>query len=155
METKNMDRTLVLVKPDGVQRGLIGEIISRLERRGLKIVGMKLMQVSGELANRHYGEHEGKPFFAGLVGFITSGPIVAMAIEGNNVVGLVRTTVGATNPAASAPGTIRGDLGVDIGRNLIHGSDSDESAKRELSLFFNEGELLDYSRDTDPWIIEA
>ena len=150
-----MDRTLVLVKPDGVQRGLIGEIISRLERRGLKIVGMKLMQVSGELANRHYGEHEGKPFFAGLVGFITSGPIVAMAIEGNNVVGLVRTTVGETNPAASAPGTIRGDLGVDIGRNLIHGSDSDESAKRELSLFFNEGELLDYSRDTDPWIIEA
>ena len=150
-----MDRTLVLVKPDGVQRGLIGEIISRLERRGLKIVAMKLMQVSGELANRHYGEHEGKPFFAGLVGFITSGPIVAMAIEGNNVVGLVRTTVGATNPAASAPGTIRGDLGVDIGRNLIHGSDSDESAKRELSLFFNEGELLDYSRDTDPWIIEA
>ena len=150
-----MDRTLVLVKPDGVQRGLIGEIISRLERRGLKIVGMKLMQVSGELANRHYGEHEGKPFFAGLVGFITSGPIVAMAIEGNNVVRLVRTTVGATNPADSAPGTIRGDLGVDIGRNLIHGSDSDESAKRELSLFFNEGELLDYSRDTDPWIIEA
>ena len=150
-----MDRTLVLVKPDGVQRGLIGEIISRLERRGLKIVGMKLMQVSGELANRHYGEHEGKPIFAGLVGFITSGPIVAMAIEGNNVVGLVRTTVGATNPAASAPGTIRGDLGVDIGRNLIHGSDSDESAKRELSLFFTEGELLDYSRDTDPWIIEA
>ena len=150
-----MDRTLVLVKPDGVQRGLIGEIISRLERRGLKIVGMKLMQVSGELANRHYGEHEGKPFFAGLVEFITSGPVVAMAIEGNNVVGLVRTTVGATNPAASAPGTIRGDLGVDIGRNLIHGSDSDESAKRELSLFFNEGELLDYSRDTDPWIIEA
>tara|TARA_B100001765_G_scaffold143034_1_gene90829 strand:- start:590 stop:940 length:351 start_codon:yes stop_codon:yes gene_type:complete len=116
---------------------------------------MKLMQVSGELANRHYGEHEGKPFFAGLVGFITSGPIVAMAIEGNNVVGLVRTTVGATNPADSAPGTIRGDLGVDIGRNLIHGSDSDESAKRELSLFFTEGELLDYSRDTDPWIIEA
>ena len=150
-----MDRTLVLVKPDGVQRGLIGEIISRLERRGLKIVGMKLMQVSGELANRHYGEHEGKPFFARLVGFITSGPIVAMAIEGNNVVGLVRTTVGATNPADSAPGTIRGDLGVDIGRNLIHGSDSDESAKRELSLFFTEGELLDYSRDTDPWIIEA
>ena len=150
-----MDRTLVLVKPDGVQRGLIGEIISRLERRGLKIVGMKLMQVSGDLANRHYGEHEGKPFFAGLVGFIISGPIVAMAIEGNNVVGLVRTTVGATNPADSAPGTIRGDLGVDIGRNLIHGSDSDESAKRELSLFFTEGELLDYSRDTDPWIIEA
>ena len=150
-----MDRTLVLVKPDGVQRGLIGEIISRLERRGLKIVGMKLMQVSGELANRHYGEHEGKPFFAGLVGFITSGPLVAMAIEGNHVVGLVRTTVGATNPADSAPGTIRGDLGVDIGRNLIHGSDSDESAKRELSLFFTEGELLDYSRDTDPWIIEA
>ena len=150
-----MDRTLVLVKPDGVQRGLMGEIISRLERRGLKIVGMKLMRVSDELANRHYGEHEGKPFFAGLVGFITSGPIVAMAIEGNNVVSIVRNTTGATSPADSAPGTIRGDLGVDIGRNLIHGSDSDESAVRELSLFFSEGELLSYSRDTDPWIIEA
>ncbi|MDP6453948.1 MAG: nucleoside-diphosphate kinase [SAR202 cluster bacterium] len=150
-----MDRTLVLVKPDGVQRGLMGEIISRLERRGLKIVGMKLMRVSDELANRHYGEHEGKPFFAGLVGFITSGPIVAMAIEGNNVVSIVRNTMGATSPADSAPGTIRGDLGVDIGRNLIHGSDSDESAVRELSLFFSEGELLSYSRDTDPWIIEA
>jgi nucleoside-diphosphate kinase len=150
-----MDRTLVLVKPDGVQRGLMGEIISRLERRGLKIVGMKLMQVSDELANRHYGEHEGKPFFPGLVGFITSGPIVAMAIEGNNVVSIVRNTMGATSPADSAPGTIRGDLGVDIGRNLIHGSDSDESAVRELSLFFSEGELLTYSRDTDPWIIEA
>lgn len=149
------ERTLVLIKPDGVQRGLIGEIISRLEGRGLKIVGMKLMYVPDELAYRHYGEHEGKPFFGGLVDFITSGPIVAMGIEGSNVVEIVRKTMGATSPADSAPGTIRGDLGVDIGRNLIHGSDSDESARRELSLFFSDPELLSYSRDTDPWIIEA
>lgn len=150
-----MGRTLVLLKPDAVQRGLIGEIISRLERRGLKFIGMKLMTVSDELANRHYGEHEGKPFYAGLVDFITSGPIVAMAIEGSDVVETVRSTMGATSPADSAPGTIRGDLGVDIGRNLIHGSDSDESAQRELSLFFSEDELLSYTRATDGWITEA
>ena len=149
-----MDRTLVLIKPDSVQRGLIGEIVSRLERRGLKIIGMKLMQVTDDLAHRHYGEHEGKPFFAGLVGFITSGPVVAMAIEGNNAVGIVRNTMGGTNPADSNPGTIRGDMGVDIGRNLIHGSDSAQSAARELPLFFSDDQLLDYDRSTDPWITE-
>ena len=149
-----MEKTLVLLKPDAVQRGLCGEIISRLERTGLKIVGMKLMRVSDELANRHYGEHVGKPFFDGLVGFITSGPIVAMAFEGNNAVTIVRKTMGATNPADSPPGSVRGDFGVDIGRNLVHGSDSPESAARELSLFFTEDELLRYDRATDPWITE-
>ena len=149
-----MEKTLVLLKPDAVQRGLSGEIIKRLERTGLKIVGMKLMQVSEELANRHYGEHVGKPFFDGLVGFITSGPIVAMAIEGENSVAIVRKTMGATNPADSPPGSIRGDFGADIGRNLVHGSDSPESAVRELALFFDEGEVLSYERATDPWITE-
>ena len=149
-----MEKTLVLLKPDAVQRGLSGEIIKRLERTGLKIVGMKLMQVSEELANRHYGEHVGKPFFDGLVGFITSGPIVAMAIEGENSVAIVRKTMGATNPADSPPGSIRGDFGADIGRNLVHGSDSPESAVRELALFFDEGEILSYDRATDPWITE-
>tara|TARA_B100001971_G_scaffold95419_1_gene88205 strand:- start:2055 stop:2417 length:363 start_codon:yes stop_codon:yes gene_type:complete len=120
----------------------------------LKIVGMKLMQVSEELAYRHYGEHEGKPFFPPLISFITSGPIVAIAIEGAEAVDVVRTTMGATKPAESTPGSIRGDFGVDIGRNLIHGSDSIESAERELALFFSEDELLDYSRATDPWIAE-
>ena len=149
-----MEKTLVLLKPDAVQRGLCGEIIARLERTGLKIVGMKLMQVSEELANRHYGEHVGKPFFDGLVGFITSGPIVAMAFEGNNAVAIVRKTMGATNPADSPPGSIRGDFGVDIGRNLVHGSDSPESAVRELGLFFTADELLSYDRATDSWITE-
>lgn len=115
---------------------------------------MKLMHVSEELANRHYGEHVGKPFFDGLVGFITSGPIVAMAIEGENSVAIVRKTMGATNPADSPPGSIRGDFGADIGRNLVHGSDSPESAVRELALFFDEGEILSYDRATDPWITE-
>ena len=149
-----METTLVLLKPDAVQRGLAGEIISRLEKTGLKITGMKLMQVSQELANQHYGEHVGKPFFDGLVSFITSGPIVAMAMEGNGAVGIVRKTMGATNPADSPPGTVRGDYGIDIGRNLVHGSDSVESAKREVALFFDDAELIDYSRSTDPWITE-
>ena len=112
------------------------------------------MQVSGELANRHYGEHAGKPFFDGLVSFITSGPIVAMALRGGGAVGIVRKTMGATNPADSPPGTVRGDYGIDIGRNLVHGSDSVESAKRELALFFDDSELLDYTRATDAWITE-
>ena len=149
-----METTLVLLKPDAVQRGLVGEVTGRLEKTGLKVVGLKLMQVSDELANRHYGEHIGKPFFDGLVSFITSGPIVAMALEGNNAVAIVRKTMGATNPLESPPGTVRGDLGVDIGRNLVHGSDSVESAGRELALFFEEGEMLEYSRATDPWIRE-
>lgn len=149
-----MEKTLVLLKPDAVQRSLCGEIIARLERTGLKIVGMKLMRVSDELANKHYGEHIGKPFFEGLVGFITSGPIVAMAFEGNNAAAIVRKTMGATNPADSPPGSIRGDFGVDIGRNLVHGSDSPQSAIRELNLFFSEDELLSYDRAADPWITE-
>ena len=150
----NLETTLVLLKPDAVQRGLVGEIVNRLEKTGLKIAGMKLMHVSQELANRHYGEHVGKPFFEGLVSFITSGPIVAMALEGNGAVAIVRKTMGATNPADSPPGTVRGDYGIDIGRNLVHGSDSVESAKREVALFFEESELLSYSRATDPWIRE-
>ena len=149
-----MERTLVLVKPDGVQRGLIGEVISRLERRGLKLVGMKLMQVDDALARQHYGEHVDRPFFAGLVDFITSSPVVAMAWEAEHAVEAVRNTMGQTNPTASPPGTIRGDLGLDIGRNLVHGSDSPESAMRELTLFFTGAELLDYSRANDSWIKE-
>ncbi|HIN34451.1 MAG TPA: nucleoside-diphosphate kinase [Dehalococcoidia bacterium] len=149
-----MERTLVLVKPDGVQRGLIGEIISRLERRGFKLVGMKLMQVDDVLARQHYGEHVDRPFFAGLVAFITSSPVVAMAWEAENAVEAVRNTMGQTNPTTSPPGTIRGDLALDIGRNLVHGSDSPESAERELALFFGAGELLDYTRANDGWIKE-
>ena len=149
-----MERTLVLVKPDGVQRGLIGEIISRLERLGLKLVGMKLMQVDDALARQHYGEHVDRPFFAGLVAFITSSPVVVMAWEAENAVEAVRNTMGQTNPITSPPGTIRGDLALDIGRNLVHGSDSPESAERELALFFGAGELLDYTRANDGWIKE-
>ena len=149
-----MEQTLVLVKPDGVQRGLIGEIVGRLEKRGLKLVGMKLLQVDEGLAHRHYGEHVDRPFFPGLVSFITSGPVVAMAWEANNAVEIVRSTMGPTNPAAAGPGTIRGDFGVDIGRNLIHGSDSTESAERELALFFQPGEILSYGRSNDEWIVE-
>ena len=145
---------MVLVKPDGVQRGLIGEIISRLERRGLKLVGMKLMQVNDALARQHYGEHVDRPFFAGLVAFITSSPVVAMAWEAENAVEAVRNTMGQTSPITSPPGTIRGDLALDIGRNLVHGSDSRESAERELALFFGAGELLDYTRANDGWIKE-
>ena len=149
-----MERTLVLVKPDGVQRGLIGEVISRLERRGLKLVGMKLMQVDDALARQHYGEHVDRPFFGGLVNFITSSPVVAMAWEADNAAEAVRNTIGQTNPTTSPAGTIRGDLGLDIGRNLVHGSDSSESALRELGLFFQDGELLDYTRANDSWIKE-
>lgn len=145
---------MVLVKPDGVQRGLIGEIISCLERRGLKLVGMKLMQVDDALARQHYGEHVDRPFFAGLVAFITSSPAVAMAWEAENAVEAVRNTMGQTNPTTSPPGTIRGDLALHIGRNLVHGSDSPESAERELGLFFGAGELLDYARANDGWIKE-
>ena len=149
-----MEQTLVLVKPDGVQRGLIGEVISRLERRGLKLVAMKLMQVEEALARRHYGEHVDRPFFPGLVSFITSGPIVAMVWEANNAIEIVRQTMGATNPINAAPGTIRGDLGINIGRNLVHGSDGPESAQREVALFFSPAEILSYARSTDPWITE-
>ena len=150
-----MQRTLVLLKPDSVQRGLIGDVITRLERRGLKFAAMKLMKVSDELAQKHYAEHVGKPFFEGLVKFITSSPIVAMVVEGENAIELVRTTMGATNPKDAGPGTVRGDFGVTIGMNLVHGSDSEESAKREIDLFFSESEILDYDRAIDEWIIES
>ncbi len=149
-----MERTLIIVKPDGVQRGLVGEIIGRLERRGLKLVGMKLMQVTNELAQTHYAEHVGKPFFEGLVSYITSSPVVVMVFEGKKAIETARNTIGATNPANATPGTIRGDLAVEIGRNLIHGSDGPESAAREISIFFKPEELLSYSRATDQWIME-
>ena len=149
-----MERTLVLVKPDGVQRGLVGEVISRLERRGLKLAGLKLMQVDYDLARRHYAEHVARPFFSGLVAFITSGPLVAMVWEGSNAVELVRQIMGATDPVKSAPGTIRADLAVNIGRNLVHGSDKPESAQREIALFFQPQEILDYPRSNDAWITE-
>jgi nucleoside-diphosphate kinase len=149
-----MEQTLVLVKPDGVQRGLAGQVILRLEQRGLKLVAMKLMQVDEALARQHYGEHVGRPFFPGLVDFITSGPVVAMVWEAENAVSLVRQTMGATDPVNSAPGTIRGDFGVNIGRNIVHGSDGLESAKREISLFFRPEEILSYNRSAEPWITE-
>ena len=150
-----MDRTLVLLKPDAVQRALAGEIINRLERRGLKLAAMKMLRVTEELAHRHYADHVGKPFFEGLVKFITSSPIVAMLIEGENDVDVVPNTKGVTSPSEAAPGTIRGDLALTIGANLIHGSDSPESAKREIGLFFSPDEIVDYSRDVDSWIIES
>lgn len=150
-----MERTLILAKPDAVQRGLVGEIISRLERRGLEIVGMKLMTVNTAMAQEHYKEHAGKPFYEGLVDYITSCPIVAMVFAGPNAVEVARTTIGATNPAAAAPGSIRGDLAISIGRNLVHGSDSIASAQREVALFFAQDELKDYPRVADEWILES
>lgn len=150
-----MQKTLVLLKPDAVQRGLVGELVSRLERKGLKLVGMKLVKMDDALARQHYAEHVDKPFFKGLAEFITSGPLVAMAIEGEDAIGMVRTLMGETNPANAAPGTVRGDYAVSIGLNLVHGSDSPESAQRELALFFKEDEILEYDRATDPWITES
>ena len=147
-------RTLVLIKPDGVQRGLVGEVISRLERRGLRLAGLKLMQVDNALARQHYAEHVERPFFPGLAQFITSSPLVAMVWEADNAVSIVRQTMGETNPVNSPAGTIRGDLGIDIGRNLVHGSDSPESAEREVNLFFRAEEILSYGRSLEPWITE-
>lgn len=149
-----MERTFLAVKPDGVQRGLVGEIIRRFEQKGFKLVGMKLMQLPRETAERHYGEHQGKPFFNGLVDFITSGPIVAMAWEGKNVIATARAMMGATNPSNAASGTIRGDFAADIGRNIIHGSDAPESAERELGIFFQPEELVSWNRANDTWITE-
>lgn len=143
-----------MVKPDGVQRNLIGEIVSRFEKKGLKIVGLKMLRISRELAERHYGEHRGKPFFEPLVEYITSGPVVAMALEGKDAVSTAREMMGATNPLKAAQGTIRGTFGMDIGRNVVHGSDSAENAARELGLFFAPGEIVDYKRDLDNWLYE-
>lgn len=149
-----MDRTLIIVKPDAVQRGLVGEVIGRIERRGLKLIALKLVQISEGIAHTHYAEHVNKPFFAGLVGFISSGPVVVGVVEGPNAVELVRATMGKTHPKDSPPGTIRGDLAIDLGRNIIHGSDSGESAQREIGIFFKPEEIVGYSRALDPWVVE-
>lgn len=151
-----MEQTFIALKPDAVQRGFIGDIVSRFEKKGFKLVGLKLMRVSQSLAEQHYGEHSQKPFFKGLVDFITSGPIVAMVWEGNNVVASARQMMGATNPKDALPGTIRGDFSVDLGRNIIHGSDSVESAQREIGLFFGQNEILSgWDRTTEGWVYET
>ncbi len=149
-----MERTFVMIKPDGVQRCLVGEIISRLERKGLKIVAMKMMKIDRDLAERHYQEHRGKKFFESLVSYVTSGPVVAMVVEGKNAIKVVRTLVGLTNPVDASPGTIRGDFGMEVGRNIIHASDSQESAEREISLFFKPDEILEYKRIDEDWLYE-
>lgn len=138
-----------------MQRGLAGEILARLERRGLRIIALRLFQMSDELARRHYAEHEGKPFFDGLISYITACPIVAAVFEGTDAVAIVRKTMGATNPAEAGPGTIRGDLALETGRNLIHGSDSLAAAEREIALFFRDDEILPYQRDADRWVFET
>ena len=149
------ERTFVMVKPDGVQRGLIGEIISRFEERGLKLVAGTFMQIDNELAEEHYAEHVDKPFFDDLSSFITSGPVFAMVWEGQDAIAQVRTMMGETDPAESAPGTIRGDFGLDLGRNVIHGSDTEEgAAEREIGLFFDDEELYDYERIDETWLYE-
>ena len=149
-----MERTLILLKPDAVQRGLMGEILGRLERRGLKVVGMKMLLVPRALAEEHYAEHVGKPFYAGLIDYITSAPVVALVLEGKGAVATSRSTIGATNPANAAPGTIRADLAVETGRNLVHGSADPEAAAREVALWFQDNELTAWPRDTDRWIQE-
>lgn len=149
-----MERTLILIKPDAVQRGLTGTIIDRLERRGLKIAAMKLIQMDVALAEKHYGIHRGKAFFDGLVSYITSRPIVAAVFEGTKAVQVVRNTMGKTNPVDADAGTIRGDFALEIGRNLVHGSDSVENARNEIELFFKPEEIIDYHRETDKWIFE-
>jgi len=149
-----VERTLVLVKPDGVQRGLIGEVISRLERRGLRLTGAKFMQVSQELARKHYAIHEGKPFFEKLIAYITSAPVMAMVWEGPNAVAAVRQTMGATRPTEAAPGSLRHDFALEIGRNLTHASDSVENSEAEVALWFQPAELVEWQRDSDRWIFE-
>jgi nucleoside-diphosphate kinase len=149
-----VERTLVLLKPDAVQRGLIGAIITRLEQRGLKLVGMKLLQVSRELAERHYAVHKGKSFYEGLIHYITSCPVVAMVWEGKEAIELVRRTMGSTNPMNADPGTIRAEYAVEIGRNLVHGSDGPETAEYEIPLWFTEAEMTSWPRDLDRWIQE-
>ncbi|MBP0030269.1 nucleoside-diphosphate kinase [Roseofilum sp. Guam] len=149
-----MERTFLAIKPDGVQRGLVGNIISRLESKGFTLVGLKLMNVSRELAEQHYAVHKERPFFSGLIEFITSGPVVAMVWEGDGVVASVRKIIGATNPLNAEPGTIRGDFGVDVGRNLIHGSDAIETAQNEINLWFEEEELASWEPSLMSWIRE-
>lgn len=150
----SVERTLILLKPDAVQRGLAGAVISRFENAGLKIVGLKLVQVSEELARKHYAPHVRKPFFPGLLAFITSSPLIAMALEGPRAVSIARNLMGATDPSKAVPGSIRGDYGLSIGMNLVHGSDSPENAELELKLWFAPGELVAYKRELDRWVIE-
>ena len=147
-----MERTLIIVKPEGVQRGLIGQVIARFEQKGLKVVGLKLMQIPREMAERHYAEHAGKAFYEGLVSHITSSPVVVGVLEGPEAVSVARTMMGVTNPKAAAPGTIRGDYGLDIGLNIVHGSDGTESAQREIGIFFTLAELVSYERAGDRWV---
>jgi nucleoside-diphosphate kinase len=149
-----VDCSLVLVKPDGVQRGLIGKVIARLERRGLRLVGAKFMQVGKELAEEHYAIHKGKTFYEGLIAYITSAPVMAMAWEGPNAVAAIRQTMGATRPLEAAPGTIRHDFALEVGRNITHASDSPENGKQEVALWFKKEELVSWSRDVDKWIFE-
>ncbi len=149
------EKTLVLIKPDGVQRGLIGQVISKLELRGLKIVALKMLSINHELASRHYSEHIDRPFYKNLIEFIISSPVVATVFEGPDAVTLVRKTMGATNPLEASPGTIRGDMGITIDKNIIHGSDSIESADKEIALFFQPEEILTYERNIDAWITES
>lgn len=149
-----MERTLIIIKPDGVERALVGSIIIRFEQRGLKIVGLKMMQVSDELARKHYAIHAGKPFFEPLIEYITSSPIVVMALEGPDAVQIARNTIGATRPVEATPGSIRGDFGMMVGRNLVHGSDSPENGQLEITLWFDESELVAYGRTLDRWILE-
>jgi nucleoside-diphosphate kinase len=147
-----MERTFLMVKPDGVQRNLIGEIVGRFEKKGFKLVGGKLMQITRELAEQHYGEHKERPFFGELVNFITSSPVFAMVWEGDGVIATARQMMGSTNPKDASPGTIRGEYSVQVSQNIIHGSDSPESAQREIGLFFNENELVSYSKHVDQWV---
>ncbi|KZE38058.1 nucleoside-diphosphate kinase [Bhargavaea cecembensis] len=147
-----MEKTFLMVKPDGVQRNLIGEIVSRFEKKGFQLAGAKLMQIPQELAEQHYGEHKERPFFGELVEFITSGPVFAMVWEGENVISTARLMMGATNPKESAPGTVRGDYAVTVGKNIIHGSDSPESAEREINLFFKQEELVSYEKQINNWV---
>jgi nucleoside-diphosphate kinase len=150
----NLERTFVMVKPDGVQRGLVGEIIGRIERKGFKIAAMKMTVMEQEKAEAHYAEHRGKKFFPDLVGFITSGPSVSMVVEGKGAISAMRKLNGSTNPAEASPGTIRGDLGIETGRNVVHGSDSPASAEREIALHFDRSEILDYKRIDEAWLYE-
>lgn len=149
-----IEQTFIMVKPDGVQRGLVGEFISRFEKRGLKLVAMKMMHIPGELAERHYAEHKGKGFYEALQSYITSGPVVAMVLEGDNAVSVARKMMGKTNPQEAESGTIRGDYAQQTGRNVIHGSDSSESAEREINLFFRKEELLSYTKIDEQWLYE-
>lgn len=147
-----MEKTFIMVKPDGVQRGLIGDIVRRFEQKGFKLVGAKLMQISEQLAEQHYAEHKERPFFGELVEFITSGPVFAMVWEGEDVINISRTMIGATKPEEATPGSIRGDYAVTVGKNIIHGSDSAASAEREINLFFTKEELLTYTKQDETWI---